>query len=415
MIQAGVACIDITPPTGLAMSGFAARTEGATGAHDRLSVRAVVVNDTALVVADVLGLHEDMCRRVRRRCCLPDAHVVLAALHTHGGPASMVGRAGGRTDAAFLARLERACVEAIDRAAASLCPARLLAGMGADPDVARNRRHPGGLVDRSLPVVRIETLAGQPLAIVLSYACHPVVLGADNRLWTADYPHAVRADIERQYPGAVALFLAGCPGDANTGHSAHASLTLTANPDRSFPRAGAIGQRIAEAALRAPLRLMTEDISARDAWTRLPLARRESQAPEELEENWLREQPDAQPMRKLVLAHWIAWARGPARHPLVPWRARVSVLYWGGIGILALPGEIFAETALALRQYMAAIDTAFVIGFAEGNPGYIPPRSEFASGGYEVDEAHRYYGMPASFAPGAAEELVACACTLLRR
>ena len=35
MIEAGVAVVDITPPAGLVMAGFGARTEPATGAHDR--------------------------------------------------------------------------------------------------------------------------------------------------------------------------------------------------------------------------------------------------------------------------------------------------------------------------------------------------------------------------------------------
>ena len=43
---------------------------------------------------------------------------------------------------------------------------------------------------------------------------------------------------------------------------------------------------------------------------------------------------------------------------------------------------------------------------------YIPPASEFRFGGYEVDEAHRYYGLPMSFAPGSAEALAGCAIAL---
>ena len=43
MIEAGAAIVDMTPPAGLAMSGFAARTAPATGAHDPLTARALVV------------------------------------------------------------------------------------------------------------------------------------------------------------------------------------------------------------------------------------------------------------------------------------------------------------------------------------------------------------------------------------
>ena len=90
------------------------------------------------------------------------------------------------------------------------------------------------------------------------------------------------------------------------------------------------------------------------------------------------------------------------------------MLNWGGVPIVALPGEIFAETALQIRQKMSR-DPGFVIGFAEDNPGYIPPESEYAFGGYEVDEAHRYYGLPATFTAGSAEALAEAAITLLSR
>ncbi|RYZ56956.1 MAG: hypothetical protein EOP08_17715, partial [Proteobacteria bacterium] len=70
LLLAGAAIVDITPPVGLLMSGYAARTEPATGSHDPLTARAIAVGDTAIVVADVIGLHEDSCARIRSRCVL---------------------------------------------------------------------------------------------------------------------------------------------------------------------------------------------------------------------------------------------------------------------------------------------------------------------------------------------------------
>src|SRR5262245_30596793 len=100
------------------MSGYAARTEPASGRHDALTARAIAVGDTAVGVADLIGLHEDSCARIRARCVLPDEHVAVVATHTHGGPVSMPARGGAGCDPAFVARLEDACVEAIDRAVA---------------------------------------------------------------------------------------------------------------------------------------------------------------------------------------------------------------------------------------------------------------------------------------------------------
>jgi len=412
MIRAGAAIVDITPTPGLPMSGFAARTLPAEGAHDGLTVRAVVIGETAIVVADVIGIDAAMSARIRKRCALPAENIVVAALHTHGGPVSMAGRLSIAADRAYLERLEDACVAAIDKAVSLRRPARITVGQGSDPGVARNRRHPGGPVDTCLPVLRICGEDGGMIAVVTAYACHPVVLGADNRHWTADYPHFVRQALEEAYPGGVALFMTGCVGDANTGHSAHASITLSASQDRTFDTAGQVGRRIAGAALHAEEQPVSDRASARNGSVVLGFERRETETAAALEQRWRTEALTAEPAHRALLSYWADWAKTIA--PLVPEpiAARVTVLDWGGVPVVALPGEIFAETALSIRAALGRDRPAFVIGFADDNPGYIPPASEFRFGGYEIDEAHRYYGLPMSFAPGAAEALARCAIGL---
>ncbi|MGK9050437.1 alkaline ceramidase [Neorhizobium petrolearium] len=412
MIEAGAAIVDITPTPGLSMSGFAARSLPAKGAHDALTARAVAVGDTAVVVADVIGIEAGMSARIRERCTLPAGNVVVAALHNHGGPVSMAGRLSLAADPAYLERLEDACVAAIDKAAAARRPARITAGQGSDPGIARNRRHPGGPVDASLPLLRVRGEDGAMIAVLTAYACHPVVLGADNLLWTADYPHFVRQTLEEASPGAVALFMTGCVGDANTGHSAHASITLAANPDRTYEAAARIGRKVAEAALAASEQSVSDTVTARNGTVVLGFRRRETDLPEILERRWREEALTAEPARKNLLGYWADWARDIAPAEPGPLAGRVTVLDWGGVPIVALPGEIFAETALSIRAALGPGRPAFVIGFADDNPGYIPPAGEFRHGGYEVDEAHRYYGLAATFAPGSAEALAACAIEL---
>src|SRR5699024_3225682 len=89
---------------------------------------------------------------------------------------------------------------------------------GGDPDVARNRRRHGGPVDRDLPIILFKRPNGIPLALLVSYACHPVVLSAANTLLSADYPGVVRARLEEK-TGATVLFATSCAGDVNTGHA----------------------------------------------------------------------------------------------------------------------------------------------------------------------------------------------------
>lgn len=404
MIRAGVSVIDITPDPGLLMAGFAARTSPTEGAHDPLTVRALAVNDTALLVADVIGLHYEMSARIRARCCLADQNVMLCATHTHGGPVSMRGRLHAAADAGYLQRLENACVEAIDQAVRTQQPAVLHYAEGADPDVARNRRHADGPIDRTLPVLKVHRPDGSVLAVLVNYACHPVVLGADNLLWTGDYPHFVRAELEQINPGATAIFLTGYIGDLNTGHSASASISLAANPDRSYPTAAAIGKRIAKAAMEGNTTALGDRSASNQTSVTLNFERREIAPAETLRLQWLAEADRSDQARAALLKIWVDWARDIAPFALKPIEERVTVLDWGGMKIVGLPGEIFAATALDLRNALAPTPL-MLAGFCDDNPGYIPPADEYQYGGYEIDEAHRFYGQGATFAPGAAEAL----------
>lgn len=410
-VLAGAAVVDITPSVGQPMSGFAARTASCSGMHDPLTARALVVGDTAIVVVDVIGLDPHTSARIRSRAPVPDGSVVVAALHTHGGPVSMAG-ALGRGDPAVLAAIEDGCVEALVQAHARRQPCRLSFGIGADPDVACNRRRPDGPRDGAVPVLRVSTSEGLPVAVMVSHACHPVVLGADNTLWTADYPAATRLALEAACPGAVALFLTGCAGDLNTGHTASASFTVDPAPRRTFAEAERIGEAIARNALAAPMAGLAGDVSARATSLDLPLARQSARSPEDLAAEWRQRLDHAAAGEVALLQAWIRWAKVIAPLPLDPVRVRVAVLDWLGLKIVALPGEPFCSTGLFIRGQLGPF--SMTIGYAESCPGYIPPREEYVHGGYEVEDAHRYYGQPAPFAPGCAERLAEAALDLAR-
>jgi hypothetical protein len=95
------------------------------------------------------------------------------------------------------------------------------------------------------------------------------------------------------------------------------------------------------------------------------------------------------------------------------WHGFVSLLDLGGVAVVTLPGEPFLAVAEAVKA--AAERPVLVLGYADGVPGYLPTAEEYPYGGYEVVDAHRYYGMRAAFAPGAAERITAVAVGLVSR
>ena len=410
MIEVGAAIVDITPPVGLDMAGFAARTAVASQVHDPLTARALVVGDTAIVTVDVIGVDAALSRRVRSRCPLPDSRVCILATHTHGGPASMPGRLWVEADAVYMQQLESGILEALERAAAARQPARVFGGVGKDPGYAKNRRQPDGPVDHIVPVLRFDSVQGQAIAVLTSYACHPVVLGADNLLWTSDYPHFVREALELSSPGVIALVATGCAGDVNSGHSAASSLSNKSTPDRSFSMAESIGQGIAQSVICAELTELSGGLGVYDIYRQLEFQQREVRPAEELARQWRKQATGDNPVAHI----WAEWAENIMGRNLQGMSARCAAFNWCGAQLITMPGEVFAQSALEVRRSVQSQAPLFVLAYADDNPGYLPDQSAYGVGGYEVDEAHRFYGLGATFAPGSAERLVDAGCKAAR-
>lgn len=420
--EAGFGRVDVTPPADTYLCGFAARTGRAVGVHDRLYARALVVagpggrDRTALVACDVIGLDVDQTTEighgVERATGIPADAVVVTATHTHGGPPTMPGRLGGHVDAGYVARLVDGAVEAVRRADENRVPARLRLAFGHEPTVAHNRRDPDGPTDPNVYVVRVDREDGGLLGLVCQYACHPVTLGPDNLLVTADYPGYLVRALESRYPGAAAMFVTGCAGQLNTGHSAADSITGRTATRRTYDEAGRIGELLAAAVVDAVDELPVDrDPVPLQGFTtravRMPLqpvdppARLLADA-----DRWQRESEDAEPGPALMLRAWADWARRVASddRQAAYVDASVTALRWGEVTVVGLPGEPFVELGLDIRRRSG--EHVVVLGYAGGVPGYVPHRSAYAAGGYEPCEAHRFYGQPAGFAPEAGERLV---------
>lgn len=404
-MKVGIARTDITPPIGVRLSGFAGRDWRSNGVRDELQSTALWIGDGAttagVITLDTIGLSiadDAALRRVagRRAGVAPD-HILVACSHTHAGAATMGIRATGDKEVSWTRTV-------IERAADTLAEARAAAtettrmGIGEAPcDASVNRRSADGFRD---PACRVLTLGSEaPVAALFHYAMHPVSLGHADRRLSADWVATARARIE-DHLGCPVLFLQGCCGDINprvrdadlVGAEVGAALRAALAQRRPIPTTLQAGAATASLPFR-PIASRAE-INAEIAAGKAALAR---------EGQWLGSYQVARAQIDWALrcrALRSAKQDGPK---LV--NARVPSITLGGVPLIGLPGEVFSEIGGRVRD---AVDGAWPIAFAAGNPGYLYPDQALIDGGYEVDLAFRLYGERQA-GEGTADALVAAA------
>jgi neutral ceramidase len=385
-LKAGVAKVDITPPTGQPMFGYAARSGPAAGTLDPLFARVLVLEAgerrLALVALDLgrpFGPASLAQLRESAKKSSGISYVLVVAAHTHSGPVIKDEYPGGDTPLWESGALEK-IAKAIDAAHEQAVEARLGAGYGiAYIGHNRLRRNPDGTttwmdrnptmiptspVDPTVSVLRVDTNEGRPLAILVNYACHPVVFGPDNLRFSADFPGAMASTIEQAFGGQpVCFFLQGAPGNINPYHAV-TPLVQDAVKWRDWT-----GERLGGEAARVAKGIQTES----NAEASLDFA-------EDSLTFHLRWQPER--FREALLRFGERFFEDFAPRIREEWTLPVAaVLINKRIAWMTMPGEPFVEFQINWRDRCPVRD-AFLLGYANGYGGYFPTIQAAAEGGY---------------------------------
>jgi neutral ceramidase len=363
-LQAGVACMDITPPVGFAMWGYAARKDQPSlGVRDPLRARVLVLaagdKRFALVSLDLgrAPTRASMAvirRRVHRAGIEP---IFLVASHTHHGPVLELDNWPSEKNS-YVHQLEQKLVEGILSAAKAAKPARLgIASKQTNLNRNRHSKRNDAPVDRELLVLRIEDKDGHPIAHAVNFAAHPTLRDSTERKFSADYP-GILADLVEKTTKAPCLFLQGAAGD------------LSANaPDGSdADKFGqALGREVLElaqtircTALKPVLQTREEDFTFKP---RLDLSN---------------------PVVRLSLnqaffPELIAFYEREYREGVRP--HLTTALLDGRIGFVGVSGEFFCGHALSLKR-RARLEHLFFLGYCNDYQQYFPTIEAASEGGY---------------------------------
>lgn len=399
-LRAGVAKTVITPTQPVRMAGYESRTNLSQGIHDPLAARAVAFEAggrrLVIVSTDNLGFYNGTAATMRQAileaCQLQPAELFLAAIHTHSAPTLILDPEKGHpNNVAYSRTLQGQLVELVRAALDGLAPVEIAVGSGAAPVGANRRqavpdrtgqkkivlgRNPGAAIDREVQVLKLaRTGRLEPMAVLFAYATHSTSLGPRNCLISGDI-HGLAEQFLEQYLGAgvIAPGLAGASGNIDPWFRVLPGFKTT---NGWIPEPVLLGTLLGEEVARV-VDGLTNSASGgpiRTAFKTLSLPGK---------------------------------ARGQtepaADSPPAPFNVTVGRV--GEVAFVGLGGEVFNELGQAIKKDSPFRHT-FVFTHCNGAAGYVPTRSSYPEGGYEVQSS--------AFAPGADEQLVAESGRLLRQ
>ena len=362
--QAGAASVDITPPVGYAMWGYAARKDQPSlGVHDPLRARALVLaagdQRIALVSLD-LGRAPTRASMAAIRQRVKSAGIgllFLVASHTHHGPVLELDNWPSEKKS-YVRQLEQKLAEVILRAAKDVKPARLgIASKQTRLNRNRHSKRDDAPVDRELLVLRVEDRDGKVIAHAVNFAAHPTLRDIRERKLSADYP-GVLAEIVEKETKAPCLFLQGAAGD----------LSARAPGGGGADRFGqelarevlALAKGIRCATIKQTLKVREEDFTFKP---RLNLSN---------------------PLVRLTLSQaffpeLIAFYEREYRDGVRP--HLTAALLDGRIGFVGVSGEFFCGHSLSLKR-RARLEHLFFLGYCNDYQQYFPTIEATSEGGY---------------------------------
>ncbi|MGZ0149701.1 hypothetical protein ACXJJ3_21750 [Kribbella sp. WER1] len=212
--------LDVTPPPGHRLDGYAARAGVATGTADPLNASLIWLSGaddpgvlwlTLDAIAVGCELVSELAAAAAAAAGIPPSHVVVSASHTHSGPSGWTGEIHPVIPAARERDLVEPLLAAVTSVRLERQPVTASWRSVEVVGVGTNRHRRNGPHDNTAGILALHSLSGSLEAVLLDFACHPTTYGPENMQYSADWPGAARAALAP----AVVGFLQGAAGDVS--------------------------------------------------------------------------------------------------------------------------------------------------------------------------------------------------------
>ena len=365
-LRAGVAKVDITPDVSQGLDVVGHRRK-VFKVRDPLRAGVLVLDDgetkAAIVTLDTIGAWDEMValarERIQQLTDIPAGNIMVTASHNHSGPGFDRESVWGRD-----------LIDKLGAAAKNATGTTQPVSIGYDEDrigFGINRRkvidgravvrlNPEGPNDPRVKVLRFDDGTSlTPLVVVMHAVCHPCFFTWGDKGTTpypngypklsADFPGEAQSFVEMVYGDKTSsLFLQGCAGDIRP--------NLPGYPYRCADEADIqwAGRDLGSAVVRSLARGVTrEQLKDRSSYYAIRVASTKVSLPGK---------------QGRVTAELMAMKIGPYL-------------------LLTMPGEPMVEYGFRLEQAIEDRAIPIIVGYANGNIGYIATADAYEVGGYE--------------------------------
>lgn len=424
--QAGMAEVDITPREPVPLAGYGGKTRMSQRIEHPIWIKALALRDDSgatsiLVTADLVGLSDKMIARIaadaKSNHGIARERLILNSSHNHSCPVTedvlwlyyeFTPEEAAVKDR-YTAKLYEQYNELIGKAIANLAPAELSFDQGL-AGVAVNRRRSrgpdsrafGGQVDQDVPVIAVKS-SGELKGIVFGYSCHTTALGGLSI--SGDYAGFAQKKLEEWNPGAVAMFVQNCGGDANP------LPRIRGKDDEATALASKYGDILAEGVrqvLAGKMTALSGPLAVTMGETELTL--QPGLPLDELKQRL----PNLNGMPKREFEHFI---RQYETLGGLPDRVKYPVQVWSfgpELTFIALTGETVVDYSLKFKAAYGW-NTTWVCGYNNDLLSYVPSLRVLKEGGYEGTSGMFEYGRRAPYTESVEERITANVDELVKR
>ncbi len=421
-LQAGFARVDITPPLGVKLMGYFIERI-CDGVLDPLELNCLAVKQdekiSLLITADNCGMQLSYIELAKdaivKALGIDRNGILIHSTHTHtSSKLDTNDETQGPLDIQYSQYIIEKFAQVAKLAVDDLCSARLGFAVAKAENIGFNRRYlmkdgsvqtnPGinnpdtvksiGLIDERVNVLRFTRSDGKSL-VLANYGNHPDTIGG-NKI-SGDWPALARRTFEKATDNTRCIFFNGCQGDINhvnakpePGYMNGMQIDFDSVP-RGYTHAIHMGNVVAGAIMQVfekvsypedtPLTFMQCSV---DIPTNKP-------TPEEMPEArrihklHLEGRDDLLPYQGMMLTTMVADAARKVRLENAPdsIRSLISVVKFGKIAIVGLPGEPFTGVGIGIKQ-TPGYELILPCCNTNAKEGYFPMQDAYDEGGYEA-------------------------------